>query len=452
MRLWRRLTRRGRIVLGIGLLLAAAGVLLAQRDLFWLGAFGLILTLGALLMVSWPIRGLRHERLLAVSSVPVGTEIHVKLRLQTSGRGPARLLHFEDVVPPSMGIRPRFALSGRLSAAAVGEDVGYRLVGQQRGYLARPASRCAASTRSGWLHNDMAFATTTEIAITPRVHPLARLQSGAAGASAETHSARAGLVGQDDVLVREYRRGDDVRRVHWRSTARTGQLMVRREEQSWQPTTRLLIDNRRSAHAGLGNHGSFEWAVSAAASAGLSLLASGSTLELAAADGLRLGPDADRAVRSAQLLDELTDIHLTRADELDAGLAAAGDEQRPGSSLLAILGRVSESDIALLLDQPGGGSRHAILLEVDSFAGDPVHPGQPVGSGQPARSAQSQPRTKSGFADEMSSANAQIVRGSNQQAMAARLVERGWSVVVANAETSIPDAWESLRSATAGLT
>ncbi len=450
MRLWRRLTRRGRIVLGIGLLLAAAGVLLAQRDLFWLGAFGLILTLGALLMVSWPIRGLRHERLLAVSSVPVGTEIHVKLRLQTSGRGPARLLHFEDVVPPSMGIRPRFALSGRLSA--VGENVGYRLVGQQRGRFRLGPLLVRSLDPFGLAHNDMAFATTTEIAITPRVHPLARLQSGAAGASAETHSARAGLVGQDDVLVREYRRGDDVRRVHWRSTARTGQLMVRREEQSWQPTTRLLIDNRRSAHAGLGNHGSFEWAVSAAASAGLSLLASGSTLELAAADGLRLGPDADRAVRSAQLLDELTDIHLTRADELDAGLAAAGDEQRPGSSLLAILGRVSESDIALLLDQPGGGSRHAILLEVDSFAGDPVHPGQPVGSGQPARSAQSQPRTKSGFADEMSSANAQIVRGSNQQAMAARLVERGWSVVVANAETSIPDAWESLRSATAGLT
>lgn len=411
MQLWRRLTRRGRIVVLIGLLVAAAGVVFGQRDLFWLGAFGVLVVLGALLMVSWPIRGLRHERRLAAASVPVGTEVHVNLRLQAAGRGPARLLHFEDVVPPSMGIRPRFASSDGLST--VGEDVGYRLVGQQRGRFRLGPLLVRSLDPFGLAHNDMAFATTTELAITPRVHPLGRLQSGAAGASAESRSARAGLVGQDDVLVREYRRGDDVRRVHWRSTARTGQLMVRREEQSWQPTTRLLIDNRRCAHAGLGNHGSFEWAVSAAASAGLSLLASGSTLELAAADGLRLGPDADRAVRGAQLLDELTDIGLVRAEELDGGLAA-GDEQRPGSSLLAILGRLDEQDIALLLDQPGGGSKHAIVLDVDTFADQRANPGQ--------------------------------------HGLAHRLAEEGWAVVVADAQQTIPDAWESLRATMTGPT
>lgn len=401
---WRRLTRRGRIVALLGLLIAVAGAVLGQRDLFWLGGFGLAIAVGALLMVSWPIRGLRHDRRLASSTVPVGTEINVNLRLQASGRGPARLLHFEDVVPPSMGIRPRFALSDGLSR--VGEDVGYRLVGQQRGRFRLGPLLVRSLDPFGLARNDMAFATTTEIAVTPRVHELGRLRAGAAGASAESHSARAGLVGQDDVLVREYRRGDDVRRVHWRSTARVGDLMVRREEQSWQPTTRMLIDNRRSAHAGQGPTSSFEWAVSAAASAGLALLGSGSTLELADADGPLLGADADRSVRGQQLLDKLTDIKLTRQQEL----TPLGS----GRALLAIMGRITADDVAVLLEAHGGKSTaHALILDIGTF----------VGQG----------------------------RDPQQLAAAEQLTERGWTVLVVDATMTVPDAWDGLRSQGGGL-
>ncbi len=52
--------------------------------------------------------------------------------------------------------------------------------------------------------------------------------------------------------MREYRLGDDLRRVHWASTARTGDLMVRREEQPWQSRATVLLDTRRMAHAGIG--------------------------------------------------------------------------------------------------------------------------------------------------------------------------------------------------------
>ena len=58
--------------------------------------------------------------------------------------------------------------------------------------------------------------------------------------------------GEDDVAPREYRHGDDLRRVHWRSTARYGELMVRREEQPWQSRGALLLDTRGYAHRGDG--------------------------------------------------------------------------------------------------------------------------------------------------------------------------------------------------------
>lgn len=412
MQWWRRLTPRGRIVIVVGLVLAVAGAFFAYRDLFWLGAFACLVTLGALTLVGWPIRGLRHERQVPAASVPVGTEFQVNLRLLSSGSGAPRLLHFEDVVPQAMGQRPRFSLSGGVSA--VGEEIGYRLAGSERGRFRIGPLLVRSVDPFGLARNDMAFASTTEIAVTPRVHELGRLRAGAAGASAESRSSRAGLVGQDDVLVREYRRGDDVRRVHWRSTARTGELMVRREEQSWQPTTQLLLDNRRSAHAGQGAKGSFEWAVSAAASAGMALLASGSTLEMADADGPTLGPDADRSIRGQQLIDGLTDVRLTRTEGLAAGFATAGEDRPQGSSVLAIVGRLSSDDLAVLVDaMPGSGSAHAIVLDVDTFAGLPPNP--------------------------------------TQRLRATDLAERGWSVAVVDAQTSIPQAWHELRTSAEAL-
>lgn len=409
MRWWARLTARGRIVVLVGLALAGAGAVLAQRDLFWLGAFAFLVTLGALVMVSWPIRGLRHERHLPTTSAPVGTRFPVKVRLFSSGSGAPRMLRFEDVVPQTMGTRPRFTLSSGISV--IGEEVAYQLVGSQRGRFRIGPLLVRSVDPFGLARNDMAFATTTEIAVTPVVHELGRLRSGAAGASLDAHTTRAGLVGQDDVLVREYRRGDDVRRVHWRSTARTGELMVRREEQSWQPTTRLLLDNRRQAHAGQGSKGSFEWAVSAAASAGMALLTSGSTLELANAQGPVLGPDADHGLRGQQLLDELTDVQLTRADALTTAVTPGGGGNPQGSSILAIVGRLTTDDLAVLVDaMPGSGSAHAIVLDVDTFTGLPGNP--------------------------------------TQHSLATELAERGWSIVVVDASMSVPDAWHQLQQTT----
>ena len=53
------------------------------------------------------------------------------------------------------------------------------------------------------------------------------------------------LAGEDDVIPRGYRHGDDLRRVHWRSTARYGELMVRREEQPQRARCTVLLDTRR---------------------------------------------------------------------------------------------------------------------------------------------------------------------------------------------------------------
>lgn len=402
---WHCLTLRGRLTLCFGILILITGIVFAKRDFVWLGAFACIVSIGAALMICWPVKALRHERRLTVSEVPVGTQFGVTLKLNSSHGAIPRLLHFEDVVPSSMGVRPRFALPGGVPEK--GYRVAYTLTGTQRGHHRIGPLLVRSLDPFGLSRNDMAFVTTTEIAVTPQVFDLPGLQSGSSGSSAHSQRANAGLVGQEDVLVREYRPGDDVRRVHWRSTAKVGELMVRKEEQSWQQTTRLLIDNRVHAHAGQGPASSFEWAVSAAASAGLTMIRSGSLLQLSDADGVSRGLGNDGTISAQQLIAELTDITLTQEKTLDAGLFGAAENHLMSTGVLAVVGQLNQADLATLLaETPPSGTAHALLLETPSFTGDPQR--------------------------------------TSQDRAAAVLRNHGWTAAVVRAPTSIPDAWSQL--------
>ncbi|MGH3109586.1 MAG: DUF58 domain-containing protein, partial [Gaiellaceae bacterium] len=66
--------------------------------------------------------------------------------------------------------------------------------------------------------------------------------------------------------VREYAQGESLRRVHWPSTARTGQLMVKELEDSPRETVTVLLDCDPAAVAGAPPHWSFDAAVRAAGS------------------------------------------------------------------------------------------------------------------------------------------------------------------------------------------
>ena len=131
------------------------------------------------------------------------------------------------------------------------------------------------------------FPSTTTLVVTPQVMPLppARLTGELVGRRRRPAPGSA-AAGEDDVVARAYRDGDELRRVHWRSTARYGELMVRREEQRWRNRATVLLDTRRDAHRGPGRVPSFEFAVSAAASIGVHLAREG----MDGAAGHRPGP------------------------------------------------------------------------------------------------------------------------------------------------------------------
>lgn len=80
-----------------------------------------------------------------------------------------------------------------------------------------------------------------------------------------------------DFTTRSYERGDDIRFVHWGSTARHGELMVRNETGSIAPSAAVVLDTYESGYP---RRKYFEWSVCAAAAATWSLLRAGYDVDL----------------------------------------------------------------------------------------------------------------------------------------------------------------------------
>jgi uncharacterized protein (DUF58 family) len=173
--------------------------------------------------------------------------------------------------------------------------------------------------------------------------------------------------GSDDAATREYRHGDDLRKVHWRSTARVGELMVRREEQPFQSRATLLLDSRAHAHRGDGPGSSFEWSVSAVASIAVSLSRNGYALRMLTDNGLDLVPSAVPTTEGG-LLDALSAVGASRSETLEA---ATGQLRRHGVDgvLVAVLGSTTPDDAeALARLRHGASSCVAVLVDTETWA------------------------------------------------------------------------------------
>jgi len=231
----------------------------------------------------------------------------------------------------------------------------------------------------GLVRLDRRFVATSEVMITPQVFPLPAMRAaGGAGSAGEARPHRIGVVGQDDALVREYRQGDDVRRIHWRSTARLGDLMVRREEQAWDPSASIILDSRARAHAGPGMHSSLEWAISAAASVAIHFLSDGFSVEIYEADGsMRIGGSLGQhsSASGEVVINRLTDLRPRSTQSLHYAVESAGVDQ-PSQLVVAIMGRLTSEDANVLLRARRNRAHGlAMLLDVDSFAESAAEPG-----------------------------------------------------------------------------
>lgn len=357
------LTTRGRCLLAAGLAAALCAMLVNERDLLQVAAFTMTLPLLASVIVGNTQIRLRADRELVPPRIAVGGDCQAHLTLRGTGALSGRLL-LEDVVPQALG-GPRRAVVAHLPRrGAVSLIYPLRPV-ERRVHTLGPL--IARSTDPlGLAEYSRTLAGYSRLVVIPVVVPLTGWPAGGELDAGEAAGGRVGVgPGQDAVVVRSYQHGDDLRKVHWRTTARRDELMVRVEEWPERGGATVLLDHRDAAHHGSGPASSLEYAVSLAASVYVHLRQRGQRVRLVTGDGLvrtGAGDGTDHTIDTA--LDTLAALSATDQRELASGPAMAGRQE-----VVAVLGAVEPVAVEqLLAHRPRGVRSHAVLLDVAAWA------------------------------------------------------------------------------------
>lgn len=343
------LSPRGAVVLLAGAVTTAAGALLGEPDLVALGVFLLVLPLTALGFLWLATPAIEVERTLTPAQAAIGEDVEAVLRLRNMKALTAGSLQFTDEAPAAVGGGATFRVARAFGSWR--QAVSYPIRTAQRGQFPIGPLRVRFSDPLGLSRRTTStIGADTRLRVTPRLWPLDALpRTAGTGASQQSAPNRLGQSGQDDVLVREHRHGDDMRRVHWRLSAKQGQLMVRLAEDPWDPSCTLLVDCRTWAHAGSGPDSSLEWVVSAVASSGAKLMDSRWRVTMLGGQATFFGASQQFSGPAAKemMIEALTDLEASPETQLSAlvrDLDAVG-----AGTLVAALGLLSARDAATLV-------------------------------------------------------------------------------------------------------
>ncbi|MGN9775914.1 DUF58 domain-containing protein [Micromonospora sp. H33] len=321
------ITARGVGLLVAAVVLLAVGFRFAYPELALLGAAASTAVGYALVVAAWRPR-LEVARHAEPDRVARGEPAAMTLTVRNTGRLRAASLVAEDrcggaAVPvPLLRLRP-----GRDTT------VRYDVPTARRGVVPVGPLRVTRRDPLGLVALSRPYGGTVPVWVHPRIHPLTAVPTGAGRSlDGRVDAVPHGSITFDS--LREYVVGDELRRVHWRTSARVGELMVRENVDTSLPRLVVLLDNRATAHPDRvdGVAESFESACEAAAS----VVTAAVRADLPVVLLLAAPEPAGTAQPGAAPLDRLAAAQLGE-DTLDATLSRLRRD-RAGDTLVVLTG------------------------------------------------------------------------------------------------------------------
>ncbi len=365
-------TARGIGMAGASIAVLSLGIGLASTLLVFIGVTVLAATLISAAWIVGAVQTLRRRfrtarRVVAPFPLVVGEpgSVTVDVDAVRATRRVPRLDIREQASPELTGPRPT---SAEVLRAPGRVRLAYALHPEARGRWPLGPAVVRVSDPFGLAWADTPVGAEEVVPVRPQVVDLA-----AAGAARleglEQLSRGARRASSDDAAVREYRVGDDPRRVHWPSTARRGSLVVRADEHAGRPPATLIVDLPA-------DEDSLETAVSAAASVALSVVADGHGLTFevpGSVESPSWNADAPEEAR-AGILDACVDLRSPATGDSDA-LARATHAvlRRDGAAslMIAMVEPRGERDTGLVaLSGLGAGGRAIALVRTGERAAE----------------------------------------------------------------------------------
>jgi uncharacterized protein (DUF58 family) len=335
------LTRRGWSFVGAAVGLYLGGRFLGLVQLAVLSVATVLLLLGAYVWVRVKKPALEARRTLK-ELLQVGVEGRVDLTVTATGRT-------TTVAVADAFDQGRRAARFLLAPLLPGDEAraAYRFPTDRRGRFEIGPLRATLTDPFGLVSTSRRLLGTEQVIVYPRVHDVVPPPDiGGLDLDRDHPAVRARVESSGDFMtLREYAPGDDLRHVHWRSTARRGHLMMRQNETRRRAPVLLMLDVRPAAH----DRPSFERAVEATASIATALDRAGRPFEVAWSTGTTIGAPGRRHL--AYIMDELAIVEPHGADRL-----MIASTRRRSSALIAVTGRLLANDAAsvAMLVRDGG--------------------------------------------------------------------------------------------------
>ena len=234
-------TRQGWLVAIGSLVCIVAARLLGSLELFLLGVIGFAVVVFAVVHV-W-LRRLRVEvvRDIVPSRVHAGGTSRVDLTVRNRGTRRTPVLRLRD---PVTGTRGANLLIGPL-APGDSARASYRLPTERRGIVEIGPMQLVVTDPFGLAQTTLDGPSVASLTVYPPAYRLGALPpTGGSDPHAGLDRRRTLHRGGDDFhALGPFTIGDELRRVHWPSTARHDELMVRQDERAWQGRLTVVIDN-----------------------------------------------------------------------------------------------------------------------------------------------------------------------------------------------------------------
>lgn len=324
------LTSTGKSFLAIGAVCAVLGVLFGYHAFTALGA---ALLIAVLIGRIWIVRRPRVSatRVVSPERVRAGRPASSALTVTNAGRrrtsGGMALERFGSrALPVDLP-----TLEPNEAATVITE-----LPTETRGVFTVGPLDVTRSDPFGLVRSGEAEEGVAKFWVHPAIHPVDPFPSGVARDLEGPERGEALEGGVTFHALRDYVRGDDLRQIHWRSSARINKLMVRHNVDTHQPRSLVVLDNRAASY----NSDSFEEAVKAAASVVVASMTRGFDFRLITTDGVEI----DQRMPHAKVMDRLAEVRLTFVGSIGTALDKARSDLG-GVSMLLLTGTVPSEEL-----------------------------------------------------------------------------------------------------------
>lgn len=357
------MTVRGSALLGAAVIAFSAAYIAGWPELLILATFCGIPPLLAMVIVRRSRPRLTVARFSSPSIMSAGAAGSTQLRLGNISPTRTVAARWSDSIPWSPGSTRREPLPAIDAGGSA--MLQYAFVPPRRGIAELGPLMVEIVDPFRLVRGEFAVGDRQRVTVAPEI---VDLNQGAVDIASDSGSARLfqhrALAGEHDVMTRDYRPGDALRRVHWKASAHHGELMVREDEKRSHAEALLLVDTRRgnwrdvsrTRSADLPESKRFEWALSLIASLRDHLIRNGLRVSVVETAVSQLA-DASHA---DDFVESIARVRLSYQEGPAVRLSAPSSEST--GTVFAVIDAADREIIDALVDQRGSFDRAVVFL------------------------------------------------------------------------------------------